>query len=358
MEDRRQALQVLILNTVAFTVCFAGWMMNGVLITFLVDNDVFAWDKAQMGWLIGIPVLTGSIMRLPVGVLTDKYGGRRVYTILMLISAIPMYMTSMANEYYEFLGASLGFGLTGAAFAVGIAYTSVWFPKERQGTALGIFGVGNAGSALTSMGAPILLRSLTNGGTNLDAWRTLPKIYALALVIMAVIFYFLTYEKRTPHSAGLSLRQRLEPLKYMRVWRFGLYYFLVFGAFVALAQWLIPYYVNVYTMSVAYGRYDGSHFQPALRSNSRARWLDVRQVWSTSRHVLGVGKLLGGMRATVRAAHGYRVAGFWRYGSTRRYGHLRLRYADSRGLARVQSSFGAPHVAQTSRQYISGVSVR
>lgn len=251
MEDRRRALQVLILNTVAFTVCFAGWMMNGVLITFLVDNDVFAWDKAQMGWLIGIPVLTGSIMRLPVGVLTDKYGGRKVYTILMLISAIPMYMTSMANEYYEFLGASLGFGLTGAAFAVGIAYTSVWFPKERQGTALGIFGVGNAGSALTSMGAPVALRMLTDGGANIDAWRTLPKLYALALVIMAVLFYFLTYEKRTPHSTGLTLMQRLEPLKYVRVWRFGLYYFLVFGVFVALAQWLIPYYVNVYTMSVA-----------------------------------------------------------------------------------------------------------
>ncbi|MCC6476891.1 NarK/NasA family nitrate transporter [bacterium] len=252
MEDRRKALQVLILNTVAFTVCFAGWMMNGVLITFLVDNDVFTWDKAQMGWLIGIPVLTGAVMRLPVGVLTDKYGGRRVYTILMLVSAVPMYLTSMANEYYQFLVASLGFGLSGASFAVGIAYTSVWFPKGRQGTALGIFGVGNAGAALTSLGAPTLLRYLTDGGTNLDAWRTLPKIYALALVIMAAIFYSLTFEKRTAHSSSsLSIKQRLEPLKYIRVWRFGLYYFLVFGAFVALAQWLIPYYVNVYSMSVA-----------------------------------------------------------------------------------------------------------
>lgn len=251
MQDRARAIQVLILNTVAFTVCFAGWMMNGVLITYLVDNDVFQWDKAQMGWLIGIPVLTGSIMRLPVGVLTDKYGGRRVYTLLMLAAAVPMYMTSMANEYYEFIGASLGFGLTGAAFAVGIAYTSVWFPKERQGTALGIFGVGNAGSALTSMGAPIALKWLTDGGQHIENWRTLPKLYAAALIVMAIAFYFLTFEKRTEHSSGLTPRQRLEPLKFVRVWRFGLYYFLVFGAFVALAQWLIPYYVNVYTMSVA-----------------------------------------------------------------------------------------------------------
>lgn len=132
MQDRERADQGLILNTLAFTICFAGWMMNGVLITYLVDNDIFLWDKAQMGWLIGIPVLTGSLMRLPVGVLTDKYGGRKTYTILMLISAIPMFMTGAAHEYYQFVFASLGFGLTGAAFAVGIAYTSVSFPKSDK----------------------------------------------------------------------------------------------------------------------------------------------------------------------------------------------------------------------------------
>lgn len=251
MSEQAKAVRVLTLNTLAFTICFACWMMNGVLITFLVDNDVYPWDKAQMGWLIGIPVLTGSLMRLPVGVLTDKYGGRIVYTVLMLISAIPMYMLSLADSYYEFFAASLGFGLSGAAFAVGIAYTSVWFPKHRQGTALGIFGVGNAGSALTSMGAPLMLRSLTDYGVNIEGWRTLPKLYALGLIVMAIVFYLLTHPKRAEHTEGMTLRQRLEPLKYIRVWRFGLYYFLVFGAFVALAQWLIPYYVNVYTMSVA-----------------------------------------------------------------------------------------------------------
>ena len=251
MSEQRQAIQVLIMNTLAFTVCFAAWMMNGVLITYLVDNDVFPWDKAQMGWLIGIPVLTGSIMRLPVGVLTDKYGGRIVYGTLMLLAAIPMYLVSMADSYGEFMLASLGFGLTGASFAVGIAYTSVWFRKERQGTALGIFGAGNAGAALTSMGAPFVLRTLTNHGTYLDGWRTLPKLYAAALVVMAVLFFLFTHSRKVAHSNTLTLRQRLEPLKYVRVWRFGLYYFLVFGAFVALAQWLIPYYVNVYSMSVA-----------------------------------------------------------------------------------------------------------
>ncbi len=250
MSEEKGAIRVLILNTLAFTVCFACWMTNGVLITFLIENGIFSWTQSQIGWLIGIPVLTGAITRLPVGILTDKYGGRIVYTILMLVSAIPMYLLSEASTYGQFVAASLGFGLTGASFAVGIAYTSVWFSKHRQGTALGIFGAGNAGAALTSMGAPFLLRRLTAGGEQIEGWRTMPKLYAAALVITAVIFYLLSVSKKVDDSHITSLAQRLAPLKHLRVWRFGLYYFLVFGDFVALAQWLIPYYVNVYLMPV------------------------------------------------------------------------------------------------------------
>jgi NNP family nitrate/nitrite transporter-like MFS transporter len=224
-------------------------MLNGVLVTFLVDNYVFDWDAAQIGMLIGIPVLTGSVMRLPLGLLTDKFGGRPVYSVLMLFSAIPMYMLGQANSYTEFAIYSLGFGMTGTSFAVGIAFSSVWFPKERQGTALGIFGAGNAGAALTTLGAPSLLRWLTDGGKMIDNWRQLPTIYAAVLVIMAVIFYSFT-TNRKPVNNQRTIRKMLTPLKNVRVWRFGLYYFLVFGGFVALAQWLVPYYVNVYSMSI------------------------------------------------------------------------------------------------------------
>ncbi|MBL0211735.1 MAG: MFS transporter [Holophagaceae bacterium] len=251
MDQKAKSLSALTMSTLAFTLCFAVWTLNGVLVTFLVENGVFRWDQAQIGWLIGIPVLTGSLMRLPVGLLTDKFGGRKVYTILLLLSAIPMYLLGSVNSYAGFVWASLGFGLSGAAFAVGIAFTSVWFSKERQGTALGIFGAGNAGSAITSMGAPWLLKKLTLAGINIEGWRTAPKIYAAALVVMAVLFFIFTSEKKTEHAADRSLAQMLAPLKYVRVWRFGLYYFLVFGCFVALAQWLIPYYVSVYGMSLA-----------------------------------------------------------------------------------------------------------
>lgn len=251
MPEKRQAIQVLTLNTLAFTVCFAVWMMNGVLITFLVGNRVYDFDKAEMGWLIGIPVLTGSIFRLPVGVLTDKYGGRIVYTVVMLLSALACFYASTVDSFWGFIVSGLGFGLAGTSFAVGIAYTSVWFPSHQQGTALGIFGAGNAGAALTSMGAPIVLNWLTDDATNLEGWRNLPILYGVALIVMAAIFWMLTYSRKVEHGHELTLIQRLEPLKELQVWRFGLYYFFVFGGFVALAQWLIPYYVNVYTVSVA-----------------------------------------------------------------------------------------------------------
>ncbi|MCW5947647.1 MAG: NarK/NasA family nitrate transporter [Fimbriimonadales bacterium] len=251
MSERGAANRVLFLNTLAFTVCFAVWTLYGVLITFLVDRQILMLDKAQVGWLIGIPILSGSVLRLPIGLWTDRYGGKPVYIGVMLFSAISVFLVSFANSFEAFLLGGLAFGTAGAAFAVGIAYSSVWFPKEKQGTALGIFGVGNAGAAVTTLAAPALLAYFTNGGTDLDGWRMLPRVYALALVAMTVIFALFAVPKKVEGASDRTIVDMLQPLRDVRVWRFGLYYFLVFGAFVALAQWLVPYYLNVYGMSLA-----------------------------------------------------------------------------------------------------------
>jgi len=237
--------KALFLNTTAFTVCFAVWMLNGVLVTFLASNQVFDWGPVEIGWLMGIPVLTGSIFRLPAGMLTDKFGGKPVYGTLFFICAVPMYLLSTADSFLEFAIYSFGFGLSGVSFAIGIAYTSVWYPKKNQGTALGIFGAGNAGAALTLVFAPTLLNTLTDNGANLEGWRQLPVYYAAMLVVMGTLF-FIFAENKKPAAHGKNLAAMLQPLKDLRVWRFGLYYFLVFGCFVAFSQWLVPYFVNVY----------------------------------------------------------------------------------------------------------------
>jgi len=220
-------------------------MLNGVLVTFLSANEVFDWGPVEIGWLMGIPVLAGSIFRLPAGMLTDKFGGKPVFGTLLLLCAVPMYLLSYADSFLAFALCSFGFGLAGVSFAIGIAFTSVWYPRENQGTALGIFGAGNAGAALTTLVAPTLLNGLTNQGANIEGWRTLPIYYAAMLAMMGVLF-FVFAENKKPATSARRMTQMLSPLKDIRVWRFGLYYFLVFGCFVAFSQWLVPYFVNVY----------------------------------------------------------------------------------------------------------------
>lgn len=275
MTDRSRAWVVLAANTLAFTVCFAAWVLYGVLVTHLVEGGVYHWSRSLVGVLIGAPVLTGAIMRLPVGMLCDQYGGRIVYCLLMLAAAVPMFLVSWADRYLEFLLGGLGFGLAGASFAAGVAYTALWFPKDRIGTALGIFGMGNAGAALTAMFAPVLLQRLTADST--EGWRALPRVYAGLLLVTAGLFWIVTETRKPPATAATSLLQRLAPLRHGRVWRFGLYYMFYFGGFVALSQWLIPYYVNVYTLPVVTAGFLTSLFSlPSGLFRAAGGWMSDR----------------------------------------------------------------------------------
>ncbi len=251
MEISGKSHRILTLNTVAFAICFACWTMNGVLVTYLVDNGIYNWSVIEMGWLLGIPILSGSLMRLPIGILTDKFGGKPVFSLLLFLCSIPLFLLYFADSYAMFALLSFCFGMVGTSFAVGIAYTSVWYPKHWQGRALGIFGMGNAGAALTTFMAPTLLGYLSQNNSE-NGWRLLPVIYGAVLLVMAVFFQLFAENKKAVQTSK-TMSQMLSPLKSVRVWRFGLYYFLVFGMFVALSQWLLPYYVNVYKTSLVLG---------------------------------------------------------------------------------------------------------
>ena len=250
--------RILFLNTLAFTVCFACWTLNGVLVTYLVDNGIFNWSVIETGWLLGIPILSGSLMRLPIGLLTDKYGGKVVFSTLLILCSIPLFLLYFVNSYWMYFLLSVMFGLVGASFAVGIAFTSIWYPKNWQGRALGIFGMGNAGAAITTMLSPSLLAYLSKQNPE-NGWRVLPVIYGVTLILMGLIFIFFVKNKKN-EVVVKSKASLLAPLKQMRVWRFGLYYFLVFGLFVAFSQWLLPYYVSVYKTSLILGGFLASAF--------------------------------------------------------------------------------------------------
>lgn len=246
-----QSHRMLFLNTLAFTVCFACWTLNGVLVTFLVDKGIFDWSVVQIGWLLGIPILTGAIMRLPVGILTDRYGGKYVFSTLLLLCSIPLFLLPLANSFFMFAVLSFLFGMVGTSFAVGIGYTSIFYPKEWQGRALGIFGMGNAGAAITTFMAPSLLNHFSIADPQ-NGWKTLPLIYGAALLVIGIVFLLFAKNKKMEKS-NKTIPQMLSTLKSARVWRFGAYYFLVFGCFVAYSQWLLPNFMNVYQTSLVMG---------------------------------------------------------------------------------------------------------
>jgi NNP family nitrate/nitrite transporter-like MFS transporter len=241
-----QQNRILGMSTLAFTVCFAVWTLFSI-IGVRIQQDLGLSDT-QFGLLVGTPILTGSLSRIFLGIWSDQYGGRIVYMLTMLAAAAATFMLSYATTYEMMLVAALGVGLAGGSFAVGIAYVSKWYPKEKQGTALGIFGVGNVGAAVTKVCAPFVMVAF--------GWTAVAQLWAVALVIMAVLFWFTTDDdpdlkerRRTGRKAESTLLQ-LEPLKNPQVWRFSLYYFFVFGAFVALALWLPHYLVGVYNLDI------------------------------------------------------------------------------------------------------------
>jgi MFS transporter, NNP family, nitrate/nitrite transporter len=244
---RTDQYRALGLSTTAFTVCFAVWTIFSI-IGVQIKEDL-GLSETQFGILVATPVLTGSISRIFLGVWTEQYGGRLVYTLQMLITAVCTWLLSSVQTYEMFLVAALGVGLAGGSFIVGVAYTSQWFEKDRQGTALGIFGAGNVGAAVTNFGAPFLVIAL--------GWEQTAQVYAVILAIMAVVF-FLTSKDDPSHQARkksgekpVSAAMQLEPLKNLQVWRFSTYYFFVFGGFVALASYLPRFYVGAYGLELA-----------------------------------------------------------------------------------------------------------
>ena len=241
--QRRWALAA---STIGFTACFAVWTIFSI-IGIKIQKELGLSDT-QFGLLIGTPILTGSISRLFIGVLADRFGGRTVMSLIMAVAAAAVFSLSYAHTYPQFLAAALLMGLAGGSFAAGVAYVARWFPKERTGTALGIFGMGTFGSAITNFSSFVMVAL---------GWVAVARIWAVALAAVAAAFYLFTKDDpvtASHRSSGVqpvSLSTQLEPLRKLQVWRFAIYYFFVFGAFVSLALWLPRYYIGAYGLSVA-----------------------------------------------------------------------------------------------------------
>lgn len=243
--------RVLWLSTVAFTLMFAVWLMFGILGKPIQEE--FGLTEVQLSWIVAAAALNGSLWRLPAGMVTDRIGGRKVMTALLLATAVPAFLVSRVESYGALLVLAFLVGFAGNAFSAGIAWNSAWQPREHQGFALGLFGAGNVGASVTKFIGPPLIAGTAGAsyfGVVDGGWRLVPVVYAVLLVLMAALVWFGTPSHDITPGTGQPLREQVRPLRSIRVWRFSLYYVAVFGAYVALAAWLPTYYMDNFDVSL------------------------------------------------------------------------------------------------------------
>lgn len=246
--ERKARLEVLTLSTLGFTLMFAVWLMFGVL--GVPIRKEFGLNDVQLSWLSAVAILNGSIWRLAAGILADRYGGKVIFTAMLFLTAIPAFLVAHVSSYQTLLFYTFLVGFAGNAFSVGIAWNSAWFPKDQQGLALGVFGAGNVGASVTKFIGPALI-ALTPaagylGGVIPGGWRFVPFLYGILLILMGLAMWVFTPRADRRPGRGRPLGEMLRPLRNVRVWRFSLYYVVVFGAYVALSAWLPKYYVDVF----------------------------------------------------------------------------------------------------------------
>jgi len=233
-------IAVLLATTWAFTICFAVWMMFGV--TGIPISEQLGLNSTEFGLLTATPVLTGALFRLPLGIWTDRVGGRRLMLALLVCCAVPVWISAYATALWQFLLLGLALGLVGASFSVGTPYVARFFPPEKRGFAMGFFGAGTVGAALNMFVAPWLIDTY--------GWQMVPKVYAVALLVTAVIFWVFSAADSARAAASPSMISQLAVLRDPRVWKYCQYYSIVFGGFTALSIWMPQYFKSEYGFSI------------------------------------------------------------------------------------------------------------
>ena len=237
----RQAWSVLIVSTFAFTVCFMVWMMFGVI--GIPIKKMLNLNSTQFGLLMSMPVLTGSLVRVPLGIWTDKFGGRIVMAGVMAATIPAIWLMAYATEYWHFLTIGLFVGLAGGSFSVGTPYVARWFPKGRQGTAMGVYGAGNSGAAVNKFVAPVILVAF--------GWTMVPQVYAAIMLGTLVLFWLFSYSDPAHLvPSNVKFTDQLKALKDPKVLKYCQYYSIVFGGYVALSLWMVQYYVGEYGLDI------------------------------------------------------------------------------------------------------------
>lgn len=275
--------RVLTMSTIAFTLMFAVWLMFGILGKPIQTE--FGLSDVELSWISAVAVLNGSMWRLPAGMLADRIGGRTVTVFLLVAGAVASFAVSFANSYPMLLVLAFLVGFVGNSFSVGVSWNNAWFTDRRKGFALGLFGAGNVGASVTKFIGPAIIAA-TAGTTYAfgiqGGWRLIPVIYAVLLLVTAALMLVVTPRPDRRPGASKTVGQMLAPLSDIRVWRFSLYYVVVFGAYVALSAYLPAYYVDNFGVDLATaGLLTASFIFPASLLRPVGGWVTDR--WGARR---------------------------------------------------------------------------
>jgi NNP family nitrate/nitrite transporter-like MFS transporter len=228
----------LLLGTGAFAFCFAVFGSVSAMMPIL--RKQLGLSPIQVSVAIAIPVLLGSLGRIPLGILTDRFGGRMIFSIVMACSVVPAMLMGWVAAYWQLVLCGLFIGIALASFSVGVTFVSGWYPPEKQGTALGVYGAGNVGQSLAAFGSPLLASTL---GIRWGFWT-------FGLLLLAWLIVFWIGGRNAPRSGPpKSLSNMLRPLRQSMSWVLSLYYFLTFGGFVAMAIYLPTFLTDMFGLT-------------------------------------------------------------------------------------------------------------
>ena len=238
MQDRTSPSFQLVLGTGAFALCFAVFGTMSAMMPIL--SRQMHLSPMQKSIAVAVPVLLGSLGRIPLGMLTDRFGGRIVFSVVMFLSIVPAFLMGVVPDYPHLIAYGLFIGVALASFSVGVGFVSGWYSAERQGTALGIYGAGNIGQSLAAFGSPLIAAA---AGFRWGFWT-----FGLLLSIWFVVFAL--FARNAPRRGAVkSFADVLRPLEDRRSWVLSLYYFLTFGGFVAMAVYLPIFLTEMFRLT-------------------------------------------------------------------------------------------------------------
>lgn len=236
-QDSSSKLQ-LTLGTGAFALCFAVFGTMSAMMPIL--SKQMHLSSVQKSIAVALPVLLGSLGRIPLGMLTDRFGGRSVFSVVMVLSIIPAFLMGTVHDYPHLIVYGLLIGIALASFSVGVGFVSGWYSAEKQGFALGVYGAGNIGQSLAAFGSPFIAAA---AGLRWGFWT-----FGILLTVWLLVFLLLA--RNAPRRATVkSFAEIIRPLHDNRSWELSLFYFLTFGGFVAMAIYLPIFLTEMFRLT-------------------------------------------------------------------------------------------------------------